>query len=129
MGEAKRKKLLEMKESAAKESGIVRLENGLLISEELRDSLRNHDWSQGSRNPRDPKDNPDEWTTSECQARQFSGFRVNKIMNQMEGWILGRKAGHIPLDKCTPGAMASFHEELFKTAGSVIEIGEGAENG
>lgn len=120
MGEARRKKLLAAK--AKKDTGILTLPNGMLVTEELRDHLKSQDWS-GPRNLN--HDNPDDWTTSECERRQFSGFRVNRIMNRMEGWILGRLAKHISLDKCTPGAFATMHEEMFKTVGSVVDIGDG----
>ncbi len=113
MGEAKRKA------KAKKDLGIISYGKGLKVSEETRDQIKSHDWSEG---PRNLGRSPDDWSTAECERKQFSGFRVNKIMHRMELWVLGRLAGHIELDKCTPGAMASLHEAVFKTSGTVVEI-------
>lgn len=106
---------------AKKDTGIARLANGTPISEETRDQLTKHNWAEGPRRTPDPND-ADNWTTKECMEKGFSGFRYNKLRRMMELWCLGHLEGSIPEEQCTPEAMATLHEKIFATNGTLVEV-------
>ena len=99
MGEAKRKRDL----------GI--LPNGM--REELRDQLAKRDWSKA---PDRNKQDPNHMTTAELKEARWSGYRVNKIMNHLEIWILGDLRVIITdaMYSANPNIIAEKTEELFK---------------
>lgn len=102
-----------------RDTGIARLKNGLLIPEAQRDALNKRDWTHKPAQ----SFNPDNATTKELETANFSGFRVNAFTGNVECWVIGeirgtRKLQHIQQD---PKQLAELHEEVFATAGSVIE--------
>lgn len=106
----------------AKDDGIAKLKNGLLISEETRDALLKHNW-QEPRNKTVGFD-PNQATTRELEDHRFSGFRVNVFTNDVELWCLGRIAVRKNMSEVErdPGVLAAMHEEAFSTTGTVIEV-------
>lgn len=108
----------------AKDNGIAKLPNNVIIPEELRDALAKHDWT-GPRNLQDKTGfDPNRATTKELEQHQFSGFRVNAFTGNVELWCVGRMMGSRGCDKVAkdPRVLAELHEEVFQTAGTVIEV-------
>lgn len=106
------------KGKAKKDTGIAVLKNGYKIKEETRDELEKHHW-QGPRTAPDPT-NTELWTTSDCKARQFTGFRAVLLTQTVELWILGEVVDTSLLATFTPERMAEMHEKAFATNGSLV---------
>lgn len=92
------------------------------MEEAVRDVLAKKDWTQPPDLPTGP--NYDTMTTSELAAARYSGFRINKLALRVEAWVLGEVRGHRRLQDVVrnPAVLASLHEEVFATLGTVIEI-------
>lgn len=89
------------------------------ITEEMRDQLAKRDWTKPAK---DPKDNPNNWTTKECEEKRFSGFRLNELSGTFELWMVGRiVATRRELDVANnPALMADMIEEGCATNGSFV---------
>jgi len=108
------------KGSRKRDTGIARLNNGYLISEETRDALQKHHW-QGPRTQID-LNHPDNWTTKECMDKRFTGIRFNKLRNFVEIWVMGNLEEDCHASVCTEGKLASMHERVFATGGTLLEV-------
>lgn len=91
------------------------------ITEEKRDQLAKRDWTKPK--DRDPN-NPDDWTTKDCEIRKYSGFRNNSFTGMIELWVKGvirvqKRASDVERN---PHLVATMHEEAFATVGSVVEL-------
>jgi hypothetical protein len=105
-----------------KDDGIAKLKNGILIPESVRDELLKHNWQE--RRNTQAGYNPNTATTKELEQHGFSGFRVNVFTNDVELWCLGRIGTRRNMGDVerNPSVLASMHEEVFATSGTVIEI-------
>lgn len=106
--------------SKKKDTGIATLANGVQLPEATRDLLLKHNWQE----PRRKQEgfDPNSCTTAELKEHKFSGFRVNVFTQDLELWCLGDMVTRRRARDCTPGVVASMHEEAFATAGSIIEF-------
>lgn len=66
----------------------------------------------------------DNATAKELEDIQFSGFRLNKLSNELELWALGRilSRRNAQLATSNPGIIAQMHEEAFHTVGSIVTV-------
>lgn len=93
------------------------------ISEELRDSLKKHDFRDGPRHKElNPPPEYANMTTAELENIRYSGFRTNDFTARLELWVLGQIRGWRSYNEiaANPAAVASLHEEVFKTIGTVV---------
>lgn len=100
-----------------KDTGII---PDLGLHEEIRDRLAKRDWTKNNK-AQDPN-NADTWTTAECVTRRYSGFRIYALTREVELWVLGyiRARVKIELVEKNPSLLATMHEEVFLTGGTVI---------
>lgn len=91
------------------------------IPEAQRDELAKRDWTKPQVTT-DPND-PDNWSTAECVSRSFSGYRIYHLTQEVELWVVGYIKARVKLDlvRKDPGILATMHEEVFATAGTLIE--------
>ncbi len=93
------------------------------IQEDLRDKLNKHDFSEGPRNLNKlTQPEYQKMTTSELEQARYSGFRTNDFTARLELWVMGQVRGHRTFAEIAknPAAVASLHEEVFKTIGTVV---------
>lgn len=92
------------------------------ISEELRDSLKKHDFHEPRNLNKLTEPKYQEMTTSELENIRYSGFRTNDFTARLELWVLGQIRGWRSYNEiaANPAAVASLHEEVFKTIGTVV---------
>lgn len=107
----------------AKDNGIAKLPNNVIIPEELRDALAKHDWT-GPRNLGKNTFDANCATTKELEEAQWSGFRVNTFTSNVELWCVGRIMGTRKAEDVArnPNVLAELHEEVFQTTGTVVQI-------
>lgn len=63
-------------------------------------------------------------TSQQCEQLDYSGYRMNKLKDTFEIWILGRvveseRASRIRAD---PSIIATMHERAFATIGSIVDV-------
>jgi hypothetical protein len=107
----------EDKRQTGKDTGIV---TNLGLREDVRDQLAKRDWSRPSVSY-DPN-HPDNWTTAQCVANRFSGFRIHGFTREVELWVVGVLKVSMPLEQIShnPSLLATMHEEVFQTGGTFI---------
>jgi hypothetical protein len=98
------------------------------VTEYQRDLLSKRDWSKPQRT-QDPN-HPDNWSTAKCIEEKFSGFRVYHLTQEVELWVLGYIKARVKIDIIAkdPGVLATMHENVFQTGGTLIELDHPIEN-
>lgn len=104
-----------------RDTGIAVLPNGVKINEETRDRIQARVRSRTTP--------PPELTTADLRRNQFSGIRHNRLSRYVELWVLGRKAGELHEDSCTPDRLATLMEQVFATNGTLVTIDDSSTEG